>query len=429
MAKAEPICMSSEDLEGHRYSVEYRPENDLIVVHEIVSAAAVGAPILAARGRWTKDHVSWDLNRLGPGKAATVASVLAPHLVVADDSKGASSGWEGPCPICSRTGGDVPSVIKATFGEALRGGTARCSNGHLVRLDDPDGRVARNIFLINDMFSRPTTSTAGEVGGKPAEPGPFQVKKMFNRGTDSPIVQRIFLQFLAVLESGALTLDAKAINGVKSLLFESMRDFGHVQDAVDAYIRHEDESLAGLNGGGVRITHNAVFYDDPTVELRKLFGDVVTSAVIALRNLPRLAAAILGVDLDGGKSWKKLRILLTASAKRQEPGSKDVDDFYRWSEELADLRGRFEHPHPPLEITPVRVDVQGGTLRAVHPPHLVQPSRSLRQYIEPVVPLAIDHVERMIALLLGERCVAGYRIERYNGDVGAGFRFAPVKIA
>ena len=208
-----------------------------------------------------------------------------------------------------------------------------------------------NIFLINDLLAR--SSTAGTAAaGAPAEPGPFRVAKQFDRGTDSPIVQRIVLQFFAVVESGALTLDPKTVNSVKSLLLETMRDLGHVQDAVDAYIRREEDALSGLASGGVRITHNAVYYDDPTVELRKLLGDALTSAVIALRNFPRLAATILGADLDGGKSWKKLRPILAAATLRQDPGSTAVDDFYKWSDELAGLRGRFEHPHPPLEITP-----------------------------------------------------------------------------
>jgi hypothetical protein len=250
---------------------------------------------------------------------------------------------------------------------------------------------------------------------------------MFDRGTDSPIVQRIVLQFFAVLESGGLSLDAKRVNSVKSLLFETMRDLGHVQDAVDTYMRREEESIAALTDGGVRITHNAVYYDDPTVDLRKLFGDALTSAVIALRDLPRLAAAILGADLDGGKSWKKLKPLLAAAALRQDPGSTVVEDFYRWSKELADLRDRFEHPHPPLEITPVQVEVGEGKVKAIHPPRVTQPARTLRQCLEPIVPVAIDYMERMTALLLGERCADGYKMERYNDGASSGFQFALVK--
>lgn len=418
------ICLTSTDLEGHRYAVEYEPEGALVVVHETPED---GEPVLAARGRWTKDHISWEVNRLGPSKAASVASVLAPHLVVADDSKGARSGWEGPCPVCSRAGTLPPRLIKATFGEALRGGIARCTDGHPVRIDDSDGRVARNIFLINDALARSAAHNPASVAGKPAESGPLRVVKMFDRGTDSPIVQRIVLQFFAVLESGALTLDPTRVNTVKSLLMETMRDLGHVQDAVEAFIRLEDESIQRLVGGAVRITHNAVYYDDPTVDLRKLFGDALTTAVIAVRDLPRIGAAILGAGLDGGKSWKKLRLLLAAAALRQESRVTAVDEFYKWSGELADLRGQFEHPHPPLEITPLRVDVGEGRVTAVHPPRLVQTNTSLRQALEPIVPLAIDHIERMIALLMGERCGPGYRIEHYQESAGSGFRFAPVK--
>lgn len=136
---------------------------------------------------------------------------------------------------------------------------------------------------------------------------------------------------------------------------------------------------------------------------------------------------ILGADLDGGKSWKKLRPILAAAALRQDPGSTAVDDFYKWSDELAGLRGRFEHPHPPLEITPVRVEVGEGTLKTVHPPRLVQPSVTLRKCLEPIVPLAIDYIERLIALLLGERCAKDYKIERYADSAVSGFKFAPVK--
>jgi hypothetical protein len=296
-----------------------------------------------------------------------------------------------------------------------------------VQLGDPDGRIARNIFLINDLMARSPPGDSATVSRGPEHPGPFRVAKMFNRGTDSPIVQRIVLQFFAILESGAVALDAKVINGIKDLLFETMRDLGHVQDAVDAYGLREDEALAALSRGGVRITHNAVYYDDPTVDLRKLFGDALTSVVIALRNLPRLASAILGVDLDGGKSWKKLRALLVAAAQRQDPGSTAVDDFYKWSQELADLRGRFEHPHPPLDIVPVRVEITAGRMTAVHPPHLLEPSVSLRKCLDPIVPRAIDHIERMTALLFGERCLNGYKIARYDSPAGSAFRFAPVR--
>lgn len=425
MRMGESIRMSSEDLEGNSYSVVYEPESAQVVVHEVVPQAAEG-PVLAARGRWTKDHVTWEINRLGSGKAATVASVLAPHLVSADDSIGARSGWEGPCPVCVRAGMIPPRAIKATFGEALRGSTARCSDGHLVRVDDPDGRVARKIFLINDLMARSPPSASATIRGS-AQQGPFRVAKMFDRGTDSPIVQRIVLQFFAILESGALALDPKTINGIKELLLETMRDLGHVQDAIDAYLRREDEAISALSSGGVRITHNAIYYDDPTVDLRKLFGDALTSVVIAFRDLPRLASAILGADLDGGKSWKKLRPLLATAAQRQQPGSKAVDDFYKWSEEVADLRGRFEHPHPPLDIAPVRVEVIDGKVIAVHAPRLLDPSVSLRGCLEPILSLAIDHMERLTAFLFGERCANGYAIARYENVAGAAFRFAPVK--
>jgi hypothetical protein len=250
---------------------------------------------------------------------------------------------------------------------------------------------------------------------------------MFDRGTDSPIVQRIVLQFFAILESGALALNPKTINSIKGLLLETMRDLGHVQEAIDAYLRREDEAISALSSGGVRITHNAICYDDPTVDLRKLFGDALTSAVIAFRDLPRLASAILGVDLDGGKSWRKLRPLLAAAAQRQQPGSTAVDDFYRWSEEVADLRGRFEHPHPPLDVAPVRVEVSAGKVIAVHAPRLVDPAVSLRSCLEPILPRAIDHMERLTAFLFGERCASGYAIARYENVAGAAFRFAPVK--
>jgi hypothetical protein len=71
------------------------------------------------------------------------------------------------------------------------------------------------------------------------------------------------------------------------------------------------------------------------------------SAVIALRNLPRIASVVLTQPLDGGKSWKRLRALLDAAVSRHDPGARVVEDFYVWSDELAGLRGRFEHPHPP----------------------------------------------------------------------------------
>jgi len=423
----ETIRMSSEDLEGHRFSVEYEPDSAVVVVHEIPSSGS-GAPVLAARGQWATDHFSWELNRLGPAKVATIASVLAPHLVVADDSMGARSGWDGPCPVCTRTGLVPPRTINATFGDALRGGIARCSEGHAVRLDDPDGRVARNIFLINDLLARGAVSGEAPAAERSVQPGPFRVARAFNLGTDSPIVQRLVLQFFAVLESGALTLEPKAINGVKGLLFETMRDIGHVQDAVGAYMRREDEAIAGLENGGIRITHNAVYYDDPTIDLRKLFGDALTSAVIALRNLPRLAAAILGTELNDAKSWKKLRPLLSTAASRHDPGSSVVDDFYRWSDELAAIRGRFEHPHPPLEIIPLQIQVDAGRLKSIQTPRLTQPSESLRKVLEPLVPVTIDFLERLIALLFGERCASGYKIDRYPADEGSGFTFAAVRI-
>jgi len=73
-ARTEPTHMQSVDLEGHRYSVELDPKSAVIVVHEILVPAST-APVLVARGRWSKDHVSWEVDRLGPSKAATVASV------------------------------------------------------------------------------------------------------------------------------------------------------------------------------------------------------------------------------------------------------------------------------------------------------------------------------------------------------------------
>src|ERR1051326_2083720 len=98
------------------------------------------------------------------------------------------------------------------------------------------------------------------------------------------------------------------------------------------------------------------------------------------------------------------RALLAPAALRQDPGSTAVEDFYIWSKELADLRDRFEHPHPALEITPVEVEVDEGKLKAVHPPRVTHLARTLRQCLEPMVPAAIDYMERLTALLLGERC-------------------------
>jgi hypothetical protein len=428
MATQDVIRAASEDLEGGHYSVEYHPDTSIIAIYEIPPASDLrSAPLLAAQGTWTNDRIEWAQNRLGSAKAATVASVLATHLVVPNESVGARSGWEQPCPACAREG-LVPALeVRTTFGEMLRGVTVQCGNGHDLHLGDPDGRIARNIFLINDALRGPTTTASSAGRAATPNPGPFRVTKMFDRGTDSPIVRRIVLQFFAIIESGALTFDAATANAVKSLLFETMRDVGHVEEAVQAYVRREEEALAALCGGGVHITPNAIQYDDPGVALRKLFGDALMSAVIALRNVPRLATAIVGAALDGGKSWKKLRRLLDEATARHDPGATWVGEFYSWSEQLVGLRGQFEHPHPPLEITPVRVEVRDGQLHGVHAPRLVQPATPLRDYLEELMPRMVDEMERFIWLFLAEKCAAGYRLERFD-DGASSFRYAPVRV-
>jgi len=429
MADVEPITRTSSDLEGGRYLVEYHPDTAMVVMYQIVSTLApegvTQPPDLVARGQWSNDHIDWSVNRLGLQKAATVASVLAPHLVVRDGSIGARTSWEQRCPKCVRLGFTPPAMVHVTFGDMLDGCSTRCANGHDLPHADPDGRVARNIFLITDANAR-TIGTAPTPSC--GTPGPFQVRKMFDRGTDSRIVRNLVLPFFATLETEAVTLDAKAVNGVKSLLLEAMRDIGHLEDAVHAYVRREEETLALLSAGGVRITPNAILYDDPTVELRKLFGDALTSGVIALRNVPRLATAILGLGFDDSKSWKKLLNTLRAAEARHDRGGTVVSVFDTWTQELYGLRGQFEHPHPPLEITPVDVVVRDAALVSVHPPRLVQPAVSLRAYLEPLVDRMVDDIAHLLWLLHSERCAPGYTLKRYD-ESGSAFRFAPVKLA
>lgn len=52
----------------------------------------------------------------------------------------------------------------------------------------------------------------------------------------------------------------------------------------------------------------------------------------------------------------------------------------------------------------------------------------LRDYLEPLVGRTVDGIERVLWLLLSERCAPGYKIERFN-DVSSAFQFTPVKEA
>jgi hypothetical protein len=225
----------------------------------------------------------------------------------------------------------------------------------------------------------------------------FQVRtNVILHGTSNPIVNRMALQFMELIDSNFFDLSKERADEVKSALMSCMEELLHMYDALAAFVALEDEHVERVRSeDGYQVQQHGVSFDDPTARLEKLFEDFLIRGVVALRKLRKIAHLLTGEDMKKGNS---LRNYLLREVGNDPDDRKWIEEDDRWVKELIDLRGEVEHGDFKIGAFSVLVSDAGEPSVTVttHPGKKV----TLREFMRVGLYNAFTHCEDTVALLL-----------------------------
>lgn len=158
----------------------------------------------------------------------------------------------------------------------------------------------------------------------------FVIKKILDVGTDSPLVNRVMLQFGEIVDSGFIKLDDSQKQEFKKVLSECTNDLLKAEESVKEYFRIEDSAISKIaSGDGIAHQTGAYSFEDPTLDLKKHFEEFLFRAVIAVRRTIKLASIIFKREIKGPEELKREldRRLPSDSAHR------NMDSRRQWLDE------------------------------------------------------------------------------------------------
>lgn len=130
----------------------------------------------------------------------------------------------------------------------------------------------------------------------------IKITKISDKGTSNPIVNRIYFQFIEMLDTNTIELKNKSLENFDNLLFGLMEDFLKVEEYGENYLRIENEAVSKIKKGEVKIEGNTIKYDNPTPKLKENFEHFLIRSVIVLRKLIKMANIIFETEFKSGKS-------------------------------------------------------------------------------------------------------------------------------
>lgn len=226
----------------------------------------------------------------------------------------------------------------------------------------------------------------------------FVIKKILDVGTDSPLVNRVMLQFGEIVDSGFIKLDDSQKQEFKKVLSECTNDLLKAEESVKEYFRIEDSAISKIaSGDGIAHQTGAYSFEDPTLDLKKHFEEFLFRAVIAVRRTIKLASIIFKREIKGPEELKREldRRLPSDSAHRTW-----IQEDSGWMKDLYDLRGKAEHQL--LDMSEFTVFAVKGEKPKIKLPEIK--NRLVRQYMAVTLQNIFGYVEDMTALLLNQEC-------------------------
>lgn len=225
----------------------------------------------------------------------------------------------------------------------------------------------------------------------------FQVRtNVIQHGTSNPIVNRMALQFMELIDSNFFDLSKQRADEVKGALMGCIEELLHMYDALAAFVALEDEHVERVRSGdGYQVQQHGVSFDDPTARLEKLFEDFLIRGVVALRKLRKIAHLLTGEEMKKGNA---LRNYLLREVGNDPDDRKWIEEDDRWVKDLIDLRGEVEHGD--FKIGAFGVQVANGGEPVVTLTTHPGKKAPLREFMRVSLYNVFTHCEDTVALLL-----------------------------
>lgn len=228
----------------------------------------------------------------------------------------------------------------------------------------------------------------------------FQFVKFMDEGTDNPIVNRLMLQFAEMLATNIIHISKEKQEELKKVLFDCGTDLLKAEKYFKKYNEVLNEAVNNIKSGiGFKIDKIAIQYDDPSLELQRLFEEFLIRCVITIRRIKRIAEIILDENLKDHKTFNKRLDELFANDNNY---MKMLKEDRVWVKELIDIRGMVEHEE--LEITNFSVTVGEDGKINIYAPSLKKKKCAVVKYMEVILYNVFSYCEDFTAMLLSLKC-------------------------
>lgn len=233
----------------------------------------------------------------------------------------------------------------------------------------------------------------------------IKITKISDKGTSDPIVNRIYFQFIEMLDTNTIELKNKSLENFDNLLFNLMNDFLKVEEYVENYLRIENEAVLKIKKGKIKIEGNSIKYDNPTPKLKENFEHFLIRSVMVLRKLIKMANIIFETEFKGGK---ELNSYIKKKFGEDNNLVKYVNSNSKWVKELYDDRGKVEHEE--LDMSDFDIEVcKNGSYNPILP-FFISKNTPIRFYLTNQFTILFNYIETMIAFLLNQKVKFPLRI-------------------
>ena len=165
--------------------------------------------------------------------------------------------------------------------------------------------------------------------------------EIWSRRAESPLFERVALQFSAILNSGMTHVKKDNIEKIVDELIAIAFDLSKAEEDLIEYTKIEYENVLRYeNKEGVKNQRSGIVFKDPTLILKELGEKILITLIIASRKLPTVISLITDKEFKPGKTFiGKLADELPLGHQDRAALEKDQE----WMGELYFFRGEIEH--------------------------------------------------------------------------------------